>query len=42
MSLLRARVDLDAIANNVHTVKTLLGEGTRLMCVVKALSLIHI
>lgn len=36
MSLLRARVDLDAIANNVHTVKTLLGEGTRLMCVVKA------
>lgn len=36
MSLLRARVDLDAIAHNVTEVKSRLGNDTQLMAVVKA------
>lgn len=36
MNLLRARIDLDAIAYNVATIKDRVGPDVRLMCVVKA------
>ncbi|AKK07935.1 alanine racemase [Corynebacterium testudinoris] len=36
MDLLSTRIDLDAIAHNTRTIKTLIGEQVRLMAVVKA------
>ena len=36
MTLLSSRIDLDAIAQNIRTIKQQVGPATRLMCVVKA------